>query len=192
MKCEEYLNIIGHFKISVIHPDGTREVHFEDNLVVDGGRSLIAELLAEGTTITDGRVGSVALGVKGYNFTNILSPRVPSPTETTLVAETFRKTPALPFHTLGFDVGQNRATVLFCFVIDGPEGNIIQPSNPILGDADVDLWFPFHNDNGLPQAVAYTEAGLFTRDNRMVAIKTFPALVKDVDKRIEIDWTILI
>jgi hypothetical protein len=69
----------GTIRVTILYPDGTREVEEFHNLITDAGRNLLADQLRTGV---DGRIRYVALGD---------SSTAPLVSQTRLVAEKFRK-----------------------------------------------------------------------------------------------------
>jgi hypothetical protein len=109
------------------------------------------------------------MGTKGHDLTsgNILIPVAPQVGDTSLIdsADTFAKQIGTEFNYQGFNPVDN--SVMFQIVMEKEEAN------------------------GSAGTVAYTEAGLFSQNGTMFARETFPAIVKNANRRITFQWIIL-
>jgi len=144
-----------------------RLVHlYEDNIVVNGGRTILAHLLPDGDV--DYRLVDFALG-DGHHTggpgqgggvgEDILDPVAFTAVETALEQELFRKAIA----SFNFP---DSVTVTFVTVVLQAEAN-----------------------GGGTQV--FTEAGQFSTNNTMFNAKAFPALVKNADREFQFEWSIV-
>lgn len=134
-------------------------------MIVDDGRKVLTHLLASADAAY--KVSSISLGTKGHELTtgDILTPVPPLVSDTNLIdlATVFQKDIGTNFTYQGFN--PNDTSVQFQAVLEKAEAN----------------------GTG---TIAYTEAGLFTTNGLMFARETFPAIVKNANRRITFQWVI--
>lgn len=160
----------GNVKIIVNDDKKGEYVHFNDkNVITYAARKVMSHLL--GDPSNNGKINKLILGTGGQYPPNtsggtggdILTPIPPSRDETTL---------RLPLC--------EDAVFL---------GKVYQPVGE---ENEVKFTFVLGKDDGNGQgSVAYTEAGLFTVDETMFAMETFPALIKNSTRQITFEWTIV-
>lgn len=157
----------GKVRVSV-EEDGKEEVVWEDpNLIVDLGRKVLTHLLAEADQ--NYMVSSISLGTKGHDLTtgDILAPVAPTISDIGLIdtVDMFSKAISTNFAYQGTAPADN--SIQFQIILEKSEGN------------------------GTTGTIAYTEAGLFTNNGSLFARETFPAIVKNANRRITFQWIIL-
>ena len=141
--------------------EGTFIHHEKSNLIVNGARKALAHLVAEATA--NYRIQQFQLGIAGHSGTDILTPVSPTINDVALNSSAFSKTITV-FEYLPTGA---ETSVKFTVVVDKAEAN----------------------GSGV---VAYTEAGLFCADGvTMFARETFPAIVKNANRRVSFEWSIL-
>lgn len=158
--CSRVLSLKGRVKI-LVEEGGVSRVHFDDkNLIVNGAKPVMAHLL--GAAPSNYVLSKLQLGTEGNVDGDIMTPLTPD------VAD-FELHDASP-------ITVNIASVEYLPV--GVESSVL--FRFILAKAD-------GNGSGIK---VYTEAGLFTTSDIMFAVENFPALVKNADRKITIEWTI--
>lgn len=139
----------------------------DPNLIVDGARKALTHLIAAGDA--NYKVSTIKLGTKGHNLTtgNLLDPVAPKVSDTGLIDTTTAYAETISSSGNGITYqGTGDTSVKFSVVLEKTEGN----------------------GTG---TVAYTEAGLFCANGTLFARETFPAIVKNANRRITFEWTIL-
>lgn len=153
----------GRFK-ALIEENGKTTCPFEDhNMIVDVARKALTHLLAEGDD--NYKIASIALGTKGHDLVNndILSPVAPQISDTALIdSAPFSK--AISSYLYQGQLPDD-TSVIFQITMEKEEGN----------------------GTGV---VAYTEAGLMCTNSSLFARETFPAVVKNANRRITFQWVI--
>ena len=161
----------GTFKGKVrvyVEEDGKESVVWEDpNLIVDLGRKVLTHLLAEADS--NFKVSSIGLGTKGHDLINndILVPIAPTVSDIGLI-----------------DVDT-------IFTKDISTSFAYQGTNPVDNAVQFQIVLEKTEANGATGTTAYTEAGLFTSNGSLFARETFPAIVKNANRRITFQWIIL-
>jgi hypothetical protein len=145
-----------------IEEDGVKTLHHEkSNLIVNGARKALAHLVAEATATY--KISQFQLGIAGHSGTDILTPVSPTINDVALNSSAFSK-----------------AITVFEYLPSGAETSV--KFTVVIDKAEA-------NGSGV---VAYTEAGLFCADNvTMFARETFPAIVKNANRRVSFEWSIL-
>lgn len=152
-----------------VEENGNNVLVWDDpNLIVDGARKALTHLIAAGDT--NYKVSTIKLGTKGHNLStgNLLEPVAPKVSDTGLIDATssvYSETISNSGNGYVFQ-GTGDTSVKFSIVMEKTEGN----------------------GSG---TVAYTEAGLFCANGTLFARETFPAIVKNANRRITFEWTIL-
>ncbi len=138
-------------------------LHEKTNLIVNLARKSLAHLVAEGEGVYV--VNTFKLGTMGHSGSDILTPVDPTVTDTTLTDPSpFSKViPTLEYLPVG-----NETSVKFTIPVEKAEANGA-------GGA----------------AVAYTEAGLFSTNGNLFARETFEAIVKNANRKVTFEWTLL-
>ncbi len=136
-------------------------------MIVDDGRKVLTHLLAEADA--GYKVSKIVLGTKGHDLLtgNILNPIPPQLTDHALVDTTdvFARDIDINFQYQG--VSPQDSSVMFSAVMEKTDAN------------------------GSTGTTAYTEAGLLTANNTLFARETFPAIVKNANRKITFQWVIL-
>lgn len=152
---------------ATVEEEGKSEVVFEDhNLIVDGAKMVLANLLA--TAPATYKIDTMQLGTMGHDEgAGILVPVPPEHDDDSL----------------------NDPSVLLEAILD-------QSIPPVVGPPGVEntvmFTFVLEKDKGNGTGVvAYTEAGLFTGEGDMFARETFPAIVKTSVRKITFEWSII-
>ena len=149
-------------------PDSDRIVgqgicHEKTNLIVNLARKALAHLVAEGEGVYV--VNTFKLGTQGHSGTDILTPVDPTVTDTGLIdGAPFSKA----ITTLEYLPVGNETSVKFTIPVEKAEAN-----------------------GGGGGSVAYTEAGLFSTNGNLFARETFPAIVKNANRKVTFEWTLL-
>lgn len=157
----------GQVKVFVEENGETQMVWDDPNLIVDMGRKVLTHLLAEADQSF--KVTEIRLGTMGHNLetNSLLEPIAPVPADIGLIdntASVFSKPIGADFVYQGYN--PDDSSVMFQIILEKTEAN------------------------GETGTVAYTEAGLFTQNGSMFARETFPAIVKNANRRITFQWVI--
>lgn len=142
--------------------------HDKGNIVVNLGKETLCHLITAPQTTR--HITTFKLGTKGHKDNDILIPIPPKDTDKDLIDKTttFKK----DFTNFKmYPVDNTKTEVQFSCVLEAGEAN---------GSAT--------NAN---QAIAYTEAGMYTFQGVLFARETFPAVVKTINRRITFTWSIL-
>jgi len=137
--------------------------HDKKNLVVNGGRDALANLLLAPQTTR--HLTTFKIGTKGHSGTDTLTPVAPTVTDAALIDTAPYSQTITPITqpTTGL-----KNEVLSTIILEPGVANAA---------------------NGNP--VVYTEAGLFLSDGTMFSRETFVALVKTNTRRVTFQWSIL-
>lgn len=136
-------------------------------MIVDDGRKVLTHLLAQADP--GYKVSKIELGTKGHDLTsgNILTPIPPQLTDHTLVDTTDVFSKPIDTNYVYQGLSPQDSSVMFSIVLEKTEAN------------------------GITGTTAYTEAGLLTENNTLFARETFPAIVKNANRRITFQWVVL-
>jgi len=148
-----------------VEENGKRRMAFRDhNLVVNGGRQILSQLLGGVNTAA---ITTIQVGQQGFTGGNILTPATPVVTQTALNDNSpVVKTQQGGSPVMTYSLPQ--VTAQFIFTMETTEGN---------------------SSSGPPYV--YTEAGLFTSSGVMYAVENFPGLVKTSARRFIFEWLIM-
>lgn len=163
-KLDDTISKNGRVRIHVVE-NGVKTLVWENkNLITDVGRSMLSRYI--GTPNPPGwpPIDRAQFGTMGNVPLDILTPLVPSPSQTTLNDPS----PVTKMQEVGSPIFTYAVPVVsteFVFTLQHGEGN---------GAG----------------TVAYTEAGLFNSSLQMFAVQNFPAVVKTITRIIIFNWTI--
>lgn len=215
---KDKINFYGEFSIKQLDKNGNVLSIYEDkNLIVDTGRSNMAEIIG-GVTATGDIIDSFVIGTFGHMGSDILDPQAVDEQDTDKTAlgvDTFdvdmvslfsEVLAASAFSTsenykIEFDVtgtaDETDATATGTPYIVGVAGTPDASANTVrrvVADKTVTytITIPITNGNAVVPTtpIAYTEAGLYAGTD-LFAMKTFPARVKESTTQLIITWSII-
>lgn len=162
---EQVRGLQGRVRVVVEEGGFSTEVFEDHNLIVNGAKMVMANLLA--TAPSTYKIGNLELGTMGHDPVGGILVPVPPEVGDEGLNDTSADRPDLA-QSIPPVVGPAGVenTVMFTYVLDKADGN---------GDG----------------VVAYTEAGLFTVSGIMFARETFPAIVKTSARKITFEWSII-
>lgn len=207
MILRDKVDMVGDFTFRTRNASGHITDEYRDtNLIMDKARSNMAQLVAgvnDGAGSNGDPINAFVLGTMGHVGTNILenkqvgdlgfdSTREDMFSEEDIAGVNYRVTfdPAG-----GLDVSTDGSGQNFVGTTPGPIDGIVCPVRRVVSDRTVTytISIPIENANPLEvgvQAIAYTEATLYTGDD-IFSMKTFPARVKEDTVSFEIIWSII-
>jgi hypothetical protein len=197
----------GHFKIEQLDKSGNVIDTFEDkNMIMKQSRRTVAHSTA-GHTAYDTYINKFVLGTKGHVQGNILEPRDFDYD----IDYLFSQTENGYFYPITFDpLTINASTGKLNVLDEGYDSNDTPTVNSDIymhlldnqSTIEYRIEIPLDNANGSNGITAYTEAGLFTKEEedltdnpkklgRIFAMRTFPAKIKEDAVTFRITWKII-
>lgn len=149
-------------------------MHHKNNRVVDLGKEVLCNLIT--APQTNSHITTLKLGCKGHDLTDtspnaLLVPIEPLATDSSLIDTETVFSKDFDMHTM-YPTDDTKTEVQFSVVLEPTEANS-------------------SDETAVNGAIAYTEAGMYTKGGVLFARETFPAIVKTENRRITFTWSIL-
>jgi len=191
----------GYFKIECLNEKGEVVDKWEEhNLITDVARAHLAKLI--GGIKVDAPIVKFRMGTAGHCGTDYLAPKDEDTGFTAVVTDLFCKTidnngakgqtwDEITFTPSGSmsdsvakevqDNANNNSTINIDFINFDQSAPTIQYTINVAQDAF----------NGQNDGMIYTEAGLYTANDTLIAIRTFKGKIKDSTTAFRITWNII-
>lgn len=202
------VQFVGHFNVKSFDKNGNIIDEYNDkNLIMDGGRTNMAQLIGGVTTGTLAAKGKpidrFVLGTKGHHGTNVLDYIQPGDSEagqlfastrTNLISEAVNaKNYRINFTTTGGTDVTTTSAVGYHYtgtILNSTDVTFNTVRRQVVNRAvTYTITVPVENANDV-SPVAYTEAALYA-GGEIFAMKTFPARVKENTVYFIINWSII-